>query len=357
MLTPLSRRPVHRPTRRAPRLERLEDRTLLSVSATFSGHLLRVTGDAHDNTLILSTGKAGQILLDGRPIAGATLASTQAISVRGLGGNDLIRLDGLSGFHGKTTLDGGTGNDTLIGSSGADFLLGGNGNDLLEGGAGNDTLNGGAGNDTLRGGAGDDLLSGGSGIDTINGDAGQNVALGGERVSHSLSQTAAVFAALAGPNLAASASGHTFLNIAGVTGESTASGHKGEIELLSWSLGVSNPAVSAGQLGRPTFSDLSFTMNTNRASPALFMACVTGQHFQSAVLTVRSKSNQDYLKWTFTNVLVTSYSTGSTDATQRPVDSVMLNYGQVTVKYTYNGPDGRPLGSATASWDLQVRPS
>ena len=43
-----------------------------------------------------------------------------------------------------------------------------------------------------------------------------------------------------------------FLKIAGIDGESTADGHKGEIDLESWSWGESNPgAGSAGAASVP----------------------------------------------------------------------------------------------------------
>ena len=50
----------------------------------------------------------------------------------------------------------------------------------------------------------------------------------------------------------------------------------------------------------------------SKASPKLFLACATGQHFKEAKLVGRKagKAQQEFLTWTFSDVLVSSYQTG-----------------------------------------------
>ena len=57
--------------------------------------------------------------------------------------------------------------------------------------------------------------------------------------------------------------------------------------------------------------DFHFTMSTNKASPKLFLACANGEHIKSAKLTCRKagKDQQDYLKVTFTDLLVSQFQT------------------------------------------------
>ena len=186
-----------------PGVESLNDRILLSVTASFSPGtgILSVFGDSHDNSIVMSRDAAGRILVNGGAVTvtgGApTVANTALIQVFGQDGNDAISLDETSGAlpaanlfggAGNDTLTGGSGNDMLFGQAGNDVLLGKGGNDLLFGGDGNDILTGGVGNDQVFGeagndrmiwnpGEGTDLNEGGDGIDTVevNGGNGAEV--------------------------------------------------------------------------------------------------------------------------------------------------------------------------------------
>ena len=103
-----------------------------------------------------------------------------------------------------------------------------------------------------------------------------------------------------------------FLDVASIPGDSTEEGHKDWIEVLSYSLGVTNPAApGGGSSGHASFSDVSFSKLVDSSSPKLFDATASGQHIADAVLDlVKSggKGNQTFLKYTFSDVLVTSYT-------------------------------------------------
>lgn len=86
-----------------------------------------------------------------------TLSPGDVIVVRGMAGDDVIRVTGYL--------------DTV--------LRGGAGNDYIYGGYGNDVIFGGAGNDYVRGGLGNDLIIGRDGRDYLYGDAGNDVIVGG----------------------------------------------------------------------------------------------------------------------------------------------------------------------------------
>jgi type VI secretion system secreted protein Hcp len=82
-----------------------------------------------------------------------------------------------------------------------------------------------------------------------------------------------------------------FLKIDGIDGESTQKGHEKEIELMSFSWGESNAGSFAGNMGggsgKVSMQDFHFTVPINKSSPKLFLACATGEHIKSAVLTCR----------------------------------------------------------------------
>ena len=73
-----------------------------------------------------------------------------------------------------------------------------------------------------------------------------------------------------------------FAKIGDIKGESLDSKHKDEIEVLSFSWGVTNSASigsgGGGGAGKATFQDLSFHHGIDKASPGLLRACATGEH-------------------------------------------------------------------------------
>ena len=106
-----------------------------------------------------------------------------------------------------------------------------------------------------------------------------------------------------------------FLKIDGVHGESTDAVHKGEIDVEAWSWGETRPGGRrAGGGAGVTMNDFSFTMTLSQASPKLFLACAEGDHIKAAWLTARRAAGKDadyFLKWTFSDLLVSSYETGA----------------------------------------------
>src|SRR5262245_45657906 len=103
-----------------------------------------------------------------------------------------------------------------------------------------------------------------------------------------------------------------FLKLGDVKGESKDAAHKEEIELHSWSFGVSNTGTmgegGGGGTGKANLSEISVTHEMDKASPTLMLACSTGKHFDEAVLTSRKAggTQQEYL----TIKLGTVYITG-----------------------------------------------
>jgi type VI secretion system secreted protein Hcp len=152
-----------------------------------------------------------------------------------------------------------------------------------------------------------------------------------------------------------------FLKIDGIPGESQDHKHKDEIELSSFSWGETNAgsfaAGGGGGAGKVSMQDFHFVMNVNKASPKLFLACATGQHIKEATLVARKAGGdqQEFLKWTFNDLLVSSYQHGGSSGSDAlPTDQVSLNFAKVKVEYKPQNKDGTLGGAIPAGYDLKA---
>src|SRR5438067_713011 len=151
-----------------------------------------------------------------------------------------------------------------------------------------------------------------------------------------------------------------FLKIDGIDGESAKNKHENEIELESWSWGESQSGTAAhgggGGAGKVAMQDFHFVMKVSKASPKLMLACATGEHIKKAVLTARKagKEQQEYLKVTLSDLLVSSYQTGgSGHGDVVPTDQVSLNFSKIEVVYKEQKADGSLGGATPAGFDLK----
>jgi type VI secretion system secreted protein Hcp len=149
-----------------------------------------------------------------------------------------------------------------------------------------------------------------------------------------------------------------FLKIDGIAGESSDAMHKGEIDLESWSWGETqaHPAGSGAAVGKVTMSDFSFTTKLNKASPKLFLSCAEGNHIKAAWLTARraaGKASDYFLKWTFSDLLISSYQTGGASG-EPPVDQVSFNFAKIEVEYKEQRSDGSFGAGFKAGWDVKA---
>ena len=152
-----------------------------------------------------------------------------------------------------------------------------------------------------------------------------------------------------------------FLKIEGIDGESADAKHKGEIDLDSWTCGESQGGTMAfgggGGAGKVQMQDFHFTMKVNKATPKLILACASGEHIKKAVLTCRKagKEQQEFLKYTFSDILISSYQTGgASNGGVIPNDQIAFNYGKMEVEYKEQKADGTMGGPIKTGWDLKA---
>jgi type VI secretion system secreted protein Hcp len=152
-----------------------------------------------------------------------------------------------------------------------------------------------------------------------------------------------------------------FLKVDGIEGESQDSKHKGEIDVLSFTWGATQTgtAVSGGGLGagKVAMQDLHITKQVDKASPKLMLACASGDHIKSAVLTARKagKDQQEFLKITLSDVLVSSYQAGGTPSgSSVPTEQVSFNFAKIEKEYKEQKSDGTLGGTTKSGWDVKA---
>jgi type VI secretion system secreted protein Hcp len=151
-----------------------------------------------------------------------------------------------------------------------------------------------------------------------------------------------------------------FLKIDGIEGESTDDKHAKEIEVDSFSFGESQTGTfssgGGGGAGKVAMQDFHFTTRVSKASPKLFLACASGEHIKSAVLVCRraGKNQQEYMKVTLSDVLVSSYQVGGAAAGDLiPTEQVSMNFAKIEIEYKPQKSDGTLDAAAKAGWDLK----
>ena len=149
-----------------------------------------------------------------------------------------------------------------------------------------------------------------------------------------------------------------------VEGESTDSKHKGEIELESFSFGVSNQSSmlqggGGGGAGKSSPDALVVTKRNDKSTPRLHQAVAMGDHFKSAILTIRKAGGgqQEYLTVTLNDVYVSHFTISGANGGGLPMESVSFNYSKMVQEYKEQKADGS-LGGAVKlgyDWSKQVK--
>jgi len=146
-----------------------------------------------------------------------------------------------------------------------------------------------------------------------------------------------------------------FAKLGDIKGESLDSKHKDEIEVLSYSWGVSNSAnIGGGGAGKATFQDLSFSHTIDKASPLLLRACATGQHLKEATITHRKagKGQQEYLIIKMNDVIVTGVALN--DMSAGSSENISIAFAKVHLEYKPQRPDGSLDAGVHFKYDLKA---
>ena len=151
-----------------------------------------------------------------------------------------------------------------------------------------------------------------------------------------------------------------FAKIGDIKGESLDDKHKDEIEVLSFSWGVSNSGSmgsgSGGGEGKASFHDLSFTHNVDKASPVLMQACATGTHMKEATITHRKagKGQQEFMIVKMNDIIITGVTHGGNGGGDH-TENVTLAFAKVNVEYKPQKADGSLDAGIHFKYDLKAQ--
>ena len=151
-----------------------------------------------------------------------------------------------------------------------------------------------------------------------------------------------------------------FLKLDGIEGEATNAAHKGEIDVESWSWGVTQAGSSGsgggGGSGKAAFQDMHFVAQISKASPKLFLSCATGSHHKVATLsgarTAGKGKTVDFLKYKLSDVQVTSVQHSDSEA-GAPMEQFSLQYRKFEISYSPETTSGKLGAAVTAGFDVQ----
>jgi type VI secretion system secreted protein Hcp len=115
-------------------------------------------------------------------------------------------------------------------------------------------------------------------------------------------------------------------------------------------------AGGGGGSGKVAMQDFHFTRPVNKSTPKLILACADGSHIKNAILVCRKagKEQQAFLKYTFTDVLISSYQTSGSES---PVEQCSFNFTSMQVDYKEQQADGTLGGAITAKYNLKTQSS
>jgi type VI secretion system secreted protein Hcp len=140
-------------------------------------------------------------------------------------------------------------------------------------------------------------------------------------------------------------------------GESKQKGFEKQIEVLSFSWGVSQSGGfsfgGGGSSSQANVQDLSLSFRQNAASPMLMRACAGGTHYDKALLTclkAAGDKQEKYLEIEMEDVIISSYQTGGS-GDDMPVESMSLNFAKVTQKFYTQDDKGVTKLAASATYD------
>lgn len=151
-----------------------------------------------------------------------------------------------------------------------------------------------------------------------------------------------------------------FAKIGDIKGESLDSKHKDEVEVLSFSWGVSNAGSmgtgSGGGEGKANFHDLSFVHSIDKSSPVLMQACATGTHFKEATIVHRKagKDQHEYLIVKMNDVIITSVTHGGTGE-GGSTENVSMAFSKVAMEYKPQKADGSLDAGVFFKYDIKGR--
>ena len=147
------------------------------------------------------------------------------------------------------------------------------------------------------------------------------------------------------------------LQITGIEGESTDRDHHAWIDVLSFSMGMSQPWDGSVGIGQIIMEDIVLVKQVDKATPKLMEKCAKGEVIPSVILEIYSGGTDTiytYYKYELKNVIVSSfYSKG--DITEKiPTETFTLHFEWFKVTYSEIDYAGKLKGNVEFTWDTML---
>jgi len=148
------------------------------------------------------------------------------------------------------------------------------------------------------------------------------------------------------------------LLIDGIKGESAHDKHKDEIEVESWTFGVTQPVSFSGSglsCGKADVSHLTISKSMDKASPNLWMYCAKGKHLDKVVLTQRRSGDGsiELVKFTLKDAMIAGVHKSGANGSG-PRETVDIAFTSVEYDYTPQKPDGKADGVVSGKYDFKA---
>jgi type VI secretion system secreted protein Hcp len=146
-----------------------------------------------------------------------------------------------------------------------------------------------------------------------------------------------------------------------IKGTSQVEGHKDWITVDSIQLGVGRSISTTGRGGdrdtsNPSFSEITISRATDKASPIIFGQAVHGVSLGEAIIHFLQVGEKDktriYLEYVLSEPIVSSYSVSS--GGDRPTETFSITFTKIKEKYTEFFQGGKTGEQTEFGWDLAL---
>lgn len=151
------------------------------------------------------------------------------------------------------------------------------------------------------------------------------------------------------------------LNLGSVQGESSSKAHPNEIEVISFSWGLSNSAIRSAQGGttkggKVSINEITLVKHTDKSTPLLVNAVASCQTFPTATISLSKstggKKPEDYFIIKMNNAYISSLQLSSPAAEALGTETVSLNFQKITMDYKMQNDMGILVSASSATCDL-----
>lgn len=150
-----------------------------------------------------------------------------------------------------------------------------------------------------------------------------------------------------------------YLKLDGIKGESQGKDHKDEIDIMSWSWGMTQSGTThlatGSGAGKANFQDISLTKIVDHSTAALVQYCTTGKHIASGVLSCYKASGDSRVKFfeiELKKILVSSFSTGGVSEGDQQTENFSLNFGEFKITYKQQTETGAEGPAPDFGWNI-----